>query len=43
MLAHPTLEQLNTLGLHGLVKGFKELEPKPEVAVSITPNGSVCC
>ena len=30
MLAHPTLDQLNTLGLHGLAKGFKELEHKPE-------------
>jgi hypothetical protein len=30
VLAHPTLDQLNTLGLHGLAKGFKELEHKPE-------------
>jgi DNA replication protein DnaC len=30
MLAHPTLEQLNALGLHGLAKGFKDLEHKPE-------------
>src|ERR1035438_4571184 len=30
MLAHPTLDQLNTLGLHGLAKGFKELEHQPE-------------
>ena len=30
MLAHPTLDQLNTLGLYGLAKGFKELEHKPE-------------
>src|ERR1700677_5019797 len=30
MLAHPTLDQLNSLGLHGLAKGFKELEHKPE-------------
>ena len=30
MLAHPTLDQLNTLGLHGLAKGFKELEHKAE-------------
>ena len=30
MLAHPTLDQLHTLGLHGLAKGFKELEHKPE-------------
>ena len=30
MLAHPTLDQLHTLGLHGLAKGFKELEHRPE-------------
>ena len=30
MLAHPTLEQLHALGLHGLAKGFKELESKAE-------------
>ncbi len=30
MFAHPTLDHLHTLGLHGLAKGFKELEHKPE-------------
>ena len=30
MLAHPTLDQLNSLGLYGLAKEFKELEHKPE-------------
>ena len=30
MLAHPTLDQLHALGLHGLAKGFKDLELKPE-------------
>ena len=30
MLAHPTLEHLHALGLHGIAKGFKELEHKPE-------------
>ena len=25
MLMHPTLDTLNTLGLHGLAKGFKEM------------------
>src|SRR3984885_11159875 len=30
MLAHPTLDQLHTLGLHGLAKGFRELEHKSE-------------
>ena len=31
MLAHPTLDHLHALGLHGLAKGFKELEHRPEV------------
>jgi len=30
MLAHPTLDQLKAPGLHGLAKGFKDLEHKPE-------------
>jgi DNA replication protein DnaC len=30
MLAHPTLDQLNTLGLYGIAKGFKDLEHKAE-------------
>lgn len=30
MLAHPTLDHLQALGLYGLAKGFKELEHKPE-------------
>ena len=30
MLAYPTLEQMNALSLHGLAKGFKDLEHKPE-------------
>ena len=30
MLAHPTLEHLHALGLHGLAKGFKDLENRPE-------------
>jgi DNA replication protein DnaC len=29
--AHPTLDQLNALGLYGLAKGFKELEHNAEV------------
>ena len=33
MLAHPTIDQLNALGLCGLAKGFKELEHKPEARV----------
>ena len=30
MLSHPTLELLQTLGLHGMIKGFQELAAKPE-------------
>ena len=30
MLAHPTLDQLNTLGLYGIAKGFRDLEHKAE-------------
>jgi len=30
MLTHPTLDQLLALGLHGMAKGFKELEVNPE-------------
>jgi DNA replication protein DnaC len=31
MLTHPTLDQLHQLGLHGMAKGFRELECQPEV------------
>ena len=31
MLTHPTLDLLQKLGLHGMAKGFKELERQPEV------------
>jgi DNA replication protein DnaC len=30
MLTHPTLEQLHALGLHGMAKGFKDLQANPE-------------
>ena len=30
MLTHPTLDQLNALGLQGMAKGFKELTDQPE-------------
>src|SRR6516165_6618693 len=30
MLTHPTLDQLHALGLHGMAKGFKELDGNPE-------------
>ncbi len=30
MLAHPTLELLHGLGLHGMAEGYKTLEANPE-------------
>ena len=30
MLTHPTLDLLHSLGLHGMAKGFKDLEDQPE-------------
>jgi hypothetical protein len=30
MLTHPTLDLLQKLGLHGMAKGYKELEAQPE-------------
>jgi DNA replication protein DnaC len=30
MLTHPTLDLLHKLGLHGMAKGYKELETQPE-------------
>ena len=30
MLAHPTLDLLHALGLHGMAKGFKEIDANPE-------------
>lgn len=30
MLTHPTLDQLHTLGLHGIAKGFKDLVENAE-------------
>jgi DNA replication protein DnaC len=30
MLAHPTLELLHALGLHGMAKGYKEIDANPE-------------
>ena len=33
MLTHPTLDLLQTLGLHGMAKGYKELETQPEALV----------
>jgi len=32
MLAHPTIDLLHALGLHGMAKGFKELDTQPEAA-----------
>jgi hypothetical protein len=30
MLTHPTIDQLHALGLHGMAKGFNELDANPE-------------
>jgi DNA replication protein DnaC len=30
MLTHPTLDLLHSLGLHGMAKGFKDLDAQPE-------------
>ena len=30
MLTHPTLDLLHRLGLHGMAKGFKDLDAQPE-------------
>src|SRR5260370_8528213 len=30
MLPHPTLDLLHSLGLHGMAKGFKDLDAQPE-------------
>ena len=32
MLTHPTLDQLNALGLHGMAKAFDKLAEEAEVA-----------
>ena len=32
MLSHPTLDQLQALGLHGMAKGFKDLQAHPDTA-----------
>ena len=32
MLTHPTLDLLHELGLHGMAKGFKQIEANPEAA-----------
>lgn len=32
MLTHPTLDMLHELGLHGMAKGFKEIEANPDAA-----------
>jgi DNA replication protein DnaC len=31
VLIHPTLDQLNAMGLHGMARAFKDLEANPEV------------
>ena len=34
---------VHALGLHGLAKGFEDLEHRPRRAASIAPNGLGCC
>ena len=43
MLAHPTLDLLHTLGLHGMAKGYQSSMPTPKHAPSNTLSGSACC
>jgi DNA replication protein DnaC len=38
MLTHPTLDQLHALGLHGMAKGFKEIEASPDARVLEHPE-----
>lgn len=42
MLTHPTLDLLHSLGLHGMAKGFKDLDAQSECAASNTPIGWRC-
>ena len=32
MLIHPTLDLLTSLGLHGMAKGFRDLDAQPEAS-----------
>lgn len=43
MLTHPTLDQLQQLGLAGMAGAFAELEANPTSAACRMPNGSLCC
>ena len=43
MLAHPTLDLLHALGLHGMAKGYQEIAANPEARALITPSGWACC
>jgi DNA replication protein DnaC len=38
MLTHPTLDQLHALGLHGMAKGFKDLQANPEASALDHPE-----
>ena len=40
MLTHPTLDQLQALGLHGMARAFAELAADPTLPDSPMPNGS---
>ena len=43
MLAHPTLDLLANLGLHGMLKGFQDLEANRRQRAWSMANGSLCC
>ncbi len=43
MLAHPTLDKLNSMGLAGMAKAFGELRHQRRSRTSRTPSGWDCC
>ena len=44
MLAHPTLDLLARLGLHGMAKGFQDLEAQPEARAPRSRRmARLCC
>ena len=42
MLTHPTLDLLHSLGLHGMAKGFKDLDAQSEARSLEHANGWLC-
>ena len=43
MLAHPTLDLLHTLGLHGMAKGYQEIAANPEARALEHIEWPACC